>query len=108
MFTFIDNKKDLGFINNLVPKHENNNNNITNSINIIEKIKTELVPTNIINNFIKNNILFNNKTQKNNKYKNKKTYKSKQYNKLKEYNKSKKYKINDTNQNITKKNKSII
>ena len=40
MFTFIDNKKDLGFINNLVPKYENkNNNNITNSINIIEKLK---------------------------------------------------------------------
>lgn len=109
MFTFIDNKKDLGFINNLVPKYENkNNNNITNSINIIEKIKTELVPTDIINNFIKNNIIFNNKTQKNTKYKNKKTNKSKQYNKLKELNKSKKYKMINTNQNRTKKNKSII
>lgn len=99
MFTFIDNKKELGFINNLVPKYENKN-NILDSINIIEKIKGELVPSDIINNFIKKNIIINNKTQKNIKHKNKKTHKTK------ESKKSRKHKIINSDKNITKKNKS--
>ena len=33
MFSFIDNKKELGFIKNLIPKHEKENENNENNEN---------------------------------------------------------------------------